>query len=81
VFVIVAAIAQLERSLIVERVKAGLRRARADGGAGASPKEDGLGLLERQGPHLDRVEVERLDGQIASGTVIFAPQHNIPGAG
>jgi DNA invertase Pin-like site-specific DNA recombinase len=31
VFTIIAAIAQLERSLIVERVKAGLRRARADG--------------------------------------------------
>src|SRR5438034_9897054 len=31
VFTIVAAIAQLERSLIVERVRAGLRRARADG--------------------------------------------------
>lgn len=31
VFTIVAAIAQLERSLIVERVKAGLRRARAEG--------------------------------------------------
>jgi len=31
VFTIIAAIAQLERSLIVERVKAGLRRARAQG--------------------------------------------------
>lgn len=31
VFTIIAALAQLERSLIVERVKAGLRRARADG--------------------------------------------------
>src|SRR5437016_573946 len=31
IFTIVAAIAQLERSLIVERVKAGLRRARAQG--------------------------------------------------
>jgi DNA invertase Pin-like site-specific DNA recombinase len=31
VFTIIAAIAQLERSLIVERVKAGLRRAKADG--------------------------------------------------
>src|SRR2546428_10331248 len=30
-FTIIAAIAQLERSLIVERVKAGLRRARAEG--------------------------------------------------
>ena len=33
VFTIIAAIAQLERSLIVERVKAGLRRARAEGRA------------------------------------------------
>jgi len=31
VFTIIAAIAQLERSLIVERVKAGIRRARAEG--------------------------------------------------
>ena len=31
VFTIIAAIAQLERSLIAERVRAGLRRARADG--------------------------------------------------
>src|SRR3989454_3435108 len=31
VFTIIAAIAQLERSLIVERVKAGLRRAKAEG--------------------------------------------------
>src|SRR5207249_7620114 len=31
IFTIVAAIAQLERSLIVERVRAGLRRARAEG--------------------------------------------------
>ena len=31
IFTIVAALAQLERSLIVERVKAGLRRARAEG--------------------------------------------------
>src|SRR3989454_4485736 len=31
VFTIIAAIAQLERSLIVERVRAGLRRARAEG--------------------------------------------------
>src|SRR5919198_4291387 len=31
VFTIIAAIAQLERSLIVERVRSGLRRARAEG--------------------------------------------------
>ena len=31
VFTIIAAIAQLERSLIAERVRAGLRRAKADG--------------------------------------------------
>src|SRR6266571_3104729 len=31
VFTIIAAITQLERSLIVERVKSGLRRARAEG--------------------------------------------------
>jgi DNA invertase Pin-like site-specific DNA recombinase len=38
VFVIVGAIAELERSLIVERVRAGLRRARAQGKRLGRPK-------------------------------------------
>jgi len=38
IFTIIAAIAQLERSLIVERVKAGLRRARAEGNRLGRPR-------------------------------------------
>ena len=38
VFTIIAAIAQLERSLIVERVKSGLRRARAEGNRLGRPR-------------------------------------------
>src|SRR5438093_6048199 len=45
VFTIIAAIAQLERSLIVERVKAGLRRARAEGQRLGRPR---LKVDERQ---------------------------------
>src|SRR5712664_2175011 len=45
VFTIIAAIAQLERSLIVERVKSGLRRARAEGKRLGRPA---VGLDERQ---------------------------------
>ncbi len=42
VFTIIAAIAQLERSLIVERVKSGLRRARAEGASVAlAPRASG----------------------------------------
>src|SRR5438034_3243475 len=44
-FTIIAAIAQLERSLIVERVKAGLRRARAEGTRLGRPR---LRVDERQ---------------------------------
>jgi len=47
VFTIIAAIAQLERSLIAERVRAGLRRARADGKRlGRPPLQVDLGRLE-----------------------------------
>ena len=45
VFTIIAAIAQLERSLIVERVRAGLRRARAEGKRLGRPR---LRVDERQ---------------------------------
>src|SRR5438067_5397792 len=45
IFTIIAAIAQLERSLIVERVKAGLRRARAEGKKLGRPR---LQVDERQ---------------------------------
>src|SRR5437773_3360444 len=47
VFTIIAAIAQLERSLIAERVRAGLRRARAEGKRlGRPPLQVDLGHLE-----------------------------------
>src|SRR5437899_9416244 len=47
VFTIIAAIAQLERSLIAERVRAGLRRARAEGKRlGRPPLQVDLGRLE-----------------------------------
>ena len=45
IFTIIAAIAQLERSLIVERVKSGLRRARAEGKKLGRPR---LKVDERQ---------------------------------
>ena len=45
IFTIIAAIAQLERSLIVERVKAGLRRARSEGKKLGRPR---LTVDERQ---------------------------------
>ena len=53
VFVIVSAIAELERSLIVERVKAGLRRARAEG--------------KRLGRPRLRVDVRRLESVASRG--------------
>jgi hypothetical protein len=40
VFTIIAAIAQLERSLTAERVRAGLRRAKADGKPRTPPRRD-----------------------------------------
>ena len=47
VFTIIAAIAQLERSLIAERVRAGLRRARAEGKRlGRPPLQVDLGRVE-----------------------------------
>src|SRR5881296_1794708 len=47
VFTIIAAIAQLERSLIAERVRAGLRRARAEGKRlGRPPLQVDFGRLE-----------------------------------
>ena len=49
VFTIIAAIAQLERSLIVERVKAGLRRAKAEG------KRLGRPRLRVDVRHLERI--------------------------
>src|SRR5215470_15196768 len=53
VFTIIAAIAQLEHSLLVERVKAGLRRARAEG--------------KRLGRPPLRVDAQRLESVVRRG--------------
>jgi DNA invertase Pin-like site-specific DNA recombinase len=53
VFTIISAIAELERNIIVERVKAGLRRARVNGKTLGRPKR----------LHLDSKEVIKLKGQ------------------
>src|SRR2546427_8093792 len=60
VFTIIAAIAQLERSLIVERVKAGLRRAKAEG------KRLGREPLRVDARRLDDVVRRRLSARAAS---------------
>ena len=60
VFTIIAAIAQLERSLIVERVKAGLRRARAEGKRVGRPR---LRIDVRQ---LERLMERRLSVRAAA---------------
>jgi DNA invertase Pin-like site-specific DNA recombinase len=60
VFTIIAAIAQLERSLIVERVKAGLRRARAEG------KRLGRQPLQVDPRRLESVVTRRLSARAAA---------------
>src|SRR5271170_3295825 len=55
IFTVLGAVAELERSLIVERVKAGLRNARAKGKRLGRPKKD-----------VDATEVTRLRSQGAS---------------
>ncbi len=55
IFVIVAAMARLERDIIVERVKAGLRKAKADGKR--------LGRPPGSPPDLERVQVLLAQGQ------------------
>src|SRR6266704_5810922 len=60
VFTIIAAIAQLERSLIVERVKAGLRRARAEG------KRLGRPRLRVDVQHLERIVEQGLPVRAAA---------------
>ena len=59
VFTVLGAVAELERSLIAERVRAGLRNARAKGKTLGRPKSD-----------VDRAEVRRLRAQGASWRVI-----------
>jgi DNA invertase Pin-like site-specific DNA recombinase len=60
VFTIIAAIAQLERSLLVERVKAGLRRARDQG------KHIGRPRLRVDAIALDKIVRRRLPSRIAA---------------
>ena len=60
VFTIIAAIAQLERSLLVERVKAGLRRARHQG------KHIGRPRLRIDSRRLESVVSRRLPSRVAA---------------
>ena len=67
VFTIIAAIAQLERSLIVERVKAGLRRAKAEG------KRLGRPRLRVDVRHLERIVERRLPVRAAAKELGISP--------
>src|SRR3989442_10779796 len=67
VFTIIAAVAQLERSLIVERVKAGLRRARSEGKTLGRPR---LKADERQ---LRIVASQKLPVRAASKLLGVSP--------
>jgi DNA invertase Pin-like site-specific DNA recombinase len=67
VFTIIAAIAQLERSLIVERVKAGLRRARAEGKRLGRPR---LQVDERE---LQTVAKQKLPVRAAAKVLGISP--------
>ena len=67
IFTIIAAIAQLERSLIVERVKAGLRRARAEGKKLGRPR---LQVSERQ---LRQVASQKLPVRAAAKALGVSP--------
>src|SRR2546422_4543268 len=67
IFTIVAAIAQLERSLIVERVKAGLRRAKAEGKRLGRPR---LKVDERQ---LQIVASQKLPVRAAAKALGVSP--------
>ncbi|TMB17099.1 MAG: recombinase family protein [Deltaproteobacteria bacterium] len=67
VFTIIAAIAQLERSLIVERVKAGLRRARAEG------KRLGRPRLRVDHRRLESVAARKLPVRLAARELGVSP--------
>src|SRR5438876_2450645 len=67
VFTIIAAIVQLERSLIVERVKAGLRRAKAEG------KRLGRPRLRVDVRHLERIVERRLPVRAAAKELGISP--------
>src|SRR5438552_7778890 len=66
-FTIIAAIAQLERSLIAERVRAGLRRARAEGKRLGRPP---LRVDERQ---LRMIAAQRLPVRVAAKALGISP--------
>jgi DNA invertase Pin-like site-specific DNA recombinase len=66
-FTIIAAIAELERTLLVERVKAGLRRARAQG------KHLGRPLLRVDPVAFDRVLSRRLPHRAAAKELGISP--------
>ena len=61
VFTVLGAVAELERSLIAERVKAGLRNARAEGKRLGRPRS-----------YVDAVEIQRLRTQGASWRAVGA---------
>src|SRR2546426_6368374 len=67
IFTIIAAIAQFERSLIVERVKAGLRRARAEG------KRLGRPRLRIDGRQLEAVIRQELPVRAAARVLGVSP--------
>src|SRR2546428_2134776 len=71
VFTIIAAIAQLERSLIVERVKSGLRRARAEGKRLGRPR---LQVSERQ---LRIVASQKLPVRAAAKALGVSPSSSL----
>src|SRR5213083_2244304 len=67
IFTIIAAIAQLERSLIVERVRAGLRRARAEG------KRLGRPRLRVDHRRLESVAARKLPVRLAARELGVSP--------
>src|SRR5262249_22904717 len=70
VFTVLGAVAELERSLIVERVKAGLRNAKAKGKRLGRPKKvldaRRIGMLPAQGLGSQRIAAEL---EVAVGTL------------
>ena len=71
IFTIIAAIAQLERSLIVERVKAGLRRARAEG------KRLGRPRLRVDHRRLESIARQKLPVRLAARELGISPSSYI----
>ena len=67
IFTIIAAIAQLERSLIVERVRVGLRRARAEG------KRLGRPRLRVDHRRLESVAARKLPVRLAARELGVSP--------